>query len=206
MKKCMIIGKIPNLIFKISLTVVFLIVMLAGKFPNNSNSFLPSKSSLLLNINVNTNVDCFTCNYESILTDTIVASDNEPEDLIFIDGVQLAIPINFIDCHNEIMNSDLQEMLKADDYPHIFVKINNYEISKTNSDISKAEISLNIDGIDKKYSVDVANYNFKNKMFLKGGFPVNLNDFYIYPPSKFLGLVKVDHEIEINFALVFKMN
>lgn len=205
-KRHIIISKLLNHIVISGCIISLLFVMFSGRLPDDSKSFLLSKNSLFLNINVNTNIDCFTCNYQSNLADTIAATDNEPENLIYFDGIQLAIPINFIDCHNEIMNSELRDMLNADDYPHIFVKINNFEISKITSEISKAEINLSIDGIVKYYNVEVMNYNYKNKMFLKGNFAVNLNDFYIKPPSKFWGLIKVDHVININFALAFKIN
>lgn len=186
--------------------ILLLIIMMSGKSPDGTKMISMTKSSLILNINVNTNVDCFTCEYESYLTDTVAVKNNVAENSLYFKGVQLAIPVGFIDCHNDIMNSDLRELLKMDDHPHIMVDIDSFEVNRKNFGLSKAEVAINIDGILKNYSIEIANYFTKDKIYFQGSFPVDLNDFSIYPPSKVLGLVKVDKTIKINFALAMSMN
>lgn len=186
--------------------IFFLGIMMSGKNPGKSRIIPLSKSSLILNIDVNTNVDCFTCEYESNLTDTIALANDDVKNLLFFEGIHLAIPVNFIDCHNNIMNRDMQNMLKANDHPQIMVDINNFKINKINSGTSIAEILINMDGVAKKYTITIANYFKNNRLYFHGSFPVNLTDFYINPPSKLLGLVKVDKTIGISFSLAFNMN
>lgn len=186
--------------------IFLLIITMSGKSPDEPKMISLTKSSLFLNINVNTNVDCFTCEYESALADTVSIKNNEPGNMLSFEGFQLAIPVSFIDCHNDMMNSDLQDMLKMEDHPHILVNISDFETSKINYGAGKAEIALNIDGIEKKYEIDIANYFTKDELYFHGSFPVNLNDFCIDPPSRVLGLVKVDKVIKINFALAMNMN
>jgi hypothetical protein len=190
----------------VAIIIFFLGIMMSGKNPGESRMIPLTKSSLILNINVNTNVDCFTCEYESNLTDTIALENDELKNLMYFEGIHLAIPVNFIDCHNKIMNRDMQDMLKAVAHPQILVDINNFKINKINSGTSIAEVLINMDGVGKKYSIIITNYFKNNRLYFHGSFPVNLTDFYINPPSKLLGLVKVDKVIGVSFALAFNMN
>jgi hypothetical protein len=171
----------------------------------NSSSNVVS-DYLSISINVKTNVDCFTCDYISEINDTLLLTNNTINSEYHLEGGQYLIPIMLIDCHNSIRNSNLQNMLKVDSYPHILIKINSLVINKETGNRGKGILSVNIDGINRAYSVFFNNYLNKNIMVINGNLAVDLHDFSITPPSKFFGLVTVDKVININFGLKLKVN
>jgi hypothetical protein len=189
-------------VITILLFVVIVFVMFSAKPPVKISSTSFTRSSLLFNINVTTNVNCFTCDYQSDILDTVSAVGFNIGNSFIRSGAQLAIPINFIDCHNDVMNSDMKELLRVENHPHILVKIENYKINDNDPKLLTVDIDLNINGTEKEYSIGVMNYQENAKMYVHGSFPVDLKDFCITPPSKFLGLVKVDKIINISFTLV----
>ena len=160
---------------------------------------------LNLNINVKTNVDCFTCNFHSEYEDTLGVAVNSGNSGYSIEGGQYLIPVMLIDCHNGIMNNDLQTMFKASVYPQIMIKINNLSFNKDSGNKGTGLLSVDIDGTDKNYPIIFTNYINNNIMAINGTIAIDLNDFSINPPSKFFGLVTVDKVITINFGLKLKL-
>jgi hypothetical protein len=186
--------------------IFLMVIMLSAKLPDRYSSIYSFKNSLLLNINVKTNVDCISCEYESKITDTIPFSGNDLDELYSVKNLKLEIPVKYIDCHNQLMNDDLQDMLNVSDHPHILVTVSKFDISKNPQNNGLSDLIININGVEKEYTPAIENYIAGNTLLIKGMIPVNLNDFYISPPSKLMGLVKVNSIIEINFGLLFNIN
>jgi hypothetical protein len=160
---------------------------------------------LNLSINVKTNVDCFTCDFHSEIDDTLGLVVNQMNSEYKIKGGQYIIPVMLINCHNKMMNNDLQSLFKVDEYPHIMIKLNNLIIDKLYSSKGKGMLSVNIDGKDQTYPVSFNNYMKDDALVINGNMLINLSDFSINPPSKCFGLIKVDKMITINFGIKLKV-
>jgi hypothetical protein len=160
---------------------------------------------LNLSINVKTNVDCFTCDFQSEVDDTIGLAVSLENNIYNIEGGQYIIPVKLIDCHNSIMNNDLQDMFRVSEYPHILIKINKLNIDKDEGSKGEGILLLNIDGINKLYPISFTNYIKKDDFVINGNMSIDLNDFSIKPPTKFFGLITVDKVININFGLRMKV-
>ncbi|NTW33023.1 MAG: YceI family protein [Bacteroidetes bacterium] len=169
---------------------------------------LPSfiSNSLNLIISVKTNIECFKCEYAAKMNDTIRASaNNESKNYKLLSGNYL-IPVKLIDCHNKLMNNDLQNLLNVSKFPHIQIKIKNLSISKNSGNLGKGSFIVIIDGINKEYVAFYKNYFKENILVIDGNLSIDLSDFNISPPSKFFGLVKVDKILDVNFGLKLKLN
>jgi hypothetical protein len=184
-------------------TIFFLIVFTGFNFNQTADNTILSAviySSVQLNIGVKTNTFCFACNNASNVRDTVKFSFNSKDNRYYILGKRYSIPVKLIDCHNLHMNKDMFEMLKAEYYPDINIKINNYILDKSITNKGKAFISIMIAGVEKKYTVDFNETTRGSNSIIKSFFAINLNDFNVFPPSKFFGIIQIDKYVDINFT------
>ncbi|WP_082326542.1 YceI family protein [Sunxiuqinia dokdonensis] len=119
--------------------------------------------------------------------------------------IEIEIPADQIQADSKLMLKDFLELINAQKYPTITIEINSDEITfekAGESDLKNIAISMN--GITKQFrSQTYADACFGNQWCLSGELKIKLTDFNIQPPSKFLGLVKVQDEIFINFRILF---
>ena len=118
----------------------------------------------------------------------------------YIKNNQYRIPVKQINCHNPFRNNDMHEMLKVDKYPFIIFTLNNYLVNKDLQNQGKASISINIAGVEKKYTIDFIETKNGDYSRIASAFTINLNDFNLNPPSKFFGMVQVDKMVSINIS------
>lgn len=162
-------------------------------------------SSLTLKINVRTNINSFICNYNSLINDTIPYIYNTKNNKYYLSESKYQIPIKNIDCHNSIMNDEMQEMFNASKNPNIIIKINNIYIDKKALNDGKVQLSLTINNVENLYYVNFKFDNKNNISIISSDISINLSDFKVIPPSKAFGLIQVENTININFALNLKI-
>ena len=106
------------------------------------------------------------------------------------------------------MTSDFKELLQQDKYPFIQLQVLSISPKKI-SDLSSnytASVSLTIVGVENCLEVPL-NITQENDMSIcKGRMKINIEDFELIPPTKFIGLVKVDREIELDLQLMLHIN
>jgi len=182
---------------------VFIILLLTYKITANTYSINPVVSdSLYCSITVKTNLNCFSCGYSAQIIDPISVSTNAIKDQYSLESGWQLIPVSQINCPNKMMNSDMQNMLHADVYPFIKIKIDHFLVDRESWNERKGILTIYIDGIYKTYEVLLKNCLKNQYQCILGSITVNLEDFGITPPSKFFGLVRVDKIININFNLL----
>ncbi len=154
-----------------------------------------------------TNVNCFECRYIENQDDNLYHSFQLIYDKISGQSVKADIPVSEFECSNEIMYDDFMELLKAGDYPYIRIEIDPSQVKNIlpgKSSQADLNVSLTIASIKKVQPVSCWITNpGNNSMSLSGTTTINIIDFQLEPPVKFLGLVRVKNEVKINFSFNF---
>ncbi|MGQ1946918.1 YceI family protein [Geofilum sp. OHC36d9] len=107
-----------------------------------------------------------------------------------------------------MMYEDFIHLIKADQHPEIQITI------ETPPDIWWKQDSLNqintkitiqLAGTSKKYEIPgTFQICHNHSLHLKGAITLNLTDFDLHPPSKFMGMIKVKDEVFVKFGLVLE--
>lgn len=162
-----------------------------------------------LRIKGSSNINEFTCSIKSRShRDTLIIdySDNSHQ-ITFVKN-EVRININAFDCQNPIITTDLKKTLNADKYPDIILKFLSLERPTFRNFASQeveGKIEIKIAGTVKSYPII---YQMTPKtdgtILLKGIKKIDINDFALSTPSKLMGLIKVDEEIEVDFNMTLK--
>jgi hypothetical protein len=163
-------------------------------------------------INGETNVNQFKCGLKQInSSDPIIISSTWSEGTILFEGLMLKYQISDFKCEIAAMNGDLQSTLNADKFPNLFLKINDIQIHKDNTEIERLRVSSNVSitlsGKEVDYEIkngEVINYS-ESLLSLSGKQSLKMTDFGITPPSKFFGMIQVTDELDINFEILISV-
>jgi hypothetical protein len=158
-----------------------------------------------------TNVNTFSCDYKKeIPKESINVSISQVGDKLLLENAILKVEVDGFDCGNPLMNKDFQNLLKEDVYPSITIRIKSIEpsdeflVSSQNagfSEVGYAVVEFEIAGVVNEYKVPLNSFNQVINQYFLGQKTINITDFKLSPPRKFMGLVKVDEEISIDFRL-----
>lgn len=159
------------------------------------------ESSLL--VRGTTNVSTFNCLFNiDKLKSPIPVIYHMKEGKIQFNKTALILDNDCFDCGGQAINNDFQKILKSNKHPQILMflkEVSHYQ----NNESTLALIDIQLAGITKTYQIPVKTKK-TDKLLITGDLDINLSDYNIEPPKKFLGLVTVDDKIEINFRLVAK--
>lgn len=151
-----------------------------------------------------TNINQFECNYATLNTeDTIHVQVDKLQGKVFFDQTNLEIRTTSFDCGSRLMNRDFEELLSADQFPYIDIKLNSVTVYDERQARVKADVL--IQGKRNTYEIPVAYQILAENQIYQGVLSLNIRDFEIEPPKKMLGMVTVDEMINIEFSLVVKV-
>ncbi|MFT3739264.1 MAG: YceI family protein [Breznakibacter sp.] len=123
--------------------------------------------------------------------------------------VRVSVAVKQFETDNPIMYNDFIELVKAKQYPHIYIDLLRSDflaLQEGKIFEQSVKIFLTIAGITRSYNLQSEIAAFPNECFsLKGQRDILLPDFKIDPPVKFLGMIKVQDTVHINFNLAFCM-
>ncbi|SHJ05838.1 YceI-like domain-containing protein [Mesonia phycicola] len=163
--------------------VFILSIMMFGFFNN-----LKAQSGMV-EIKVETNVNQFTCLCEEI---SFICAEFNDNDKV------LKLPVSSFSCPKRLIEKDLVELFEAEKYPHISIEI--LEYTETQKNFS-AEIKITIKETEKVYQLLLSKTYYNGVDYFTGKQSLNLTDYYIEPPVKALGLVKVKPIVNIEFRI-----
>jgi hypothetical protein len=118
--------------------------------------------------------------------------------------LKLKIPVHDFNPSNPMMYSDFLELIKASEYPYIditifFEKIN---LPAGPPETVVPKIKIGLAGESRTYQIPGQIQDCrKDSLHLNGKVSISLKDFNLKPPTKFMGMVKVNNEVFINFGL-----
>lgn len=165
----------------------------------------PSSS---LTINGASNVTRFTCGLESYgFTDTLRLVRRTASQIEFSPN-KISVPVAGFDCAHKLITSDFQETLQASEYPQIgisFLSLRLVPSDRTDVSMYEGQVVIELSGKKREFTIlfdfweqSYAQYN------LMGHKKLHFTDFELTPPTKMMGLVKVDDELSIDFDLVIR--
>jgi hypothetical protein len=163
-------------------------------------------------INGHTNVNSFSCGYDgNFYPDTMTVSTITTGGCLRLKNAQLKLKTSLFDCSNKLMNPDFQDLLKADDYPFIIIRVleidknpgqlNAYYVSNNPKNMLILSVEIMIAGEKNIYDLPIEIAGDRNDSFYKGHLDLNIRDFGLTPPRKMLGLVVVDEKVSIGFMV-----
>lgn len=151
-----------------------------------------------------TNVNTFSCGYQGeITTDTLNINMLRDEDSILLDDAAFSVEVAQFDCGQPVMNKDFRNLLQHEQYPYLTIDIMSLSLPhQTQSQYEAiAQVRISIAGEEEMYEVPVRLEEEKGEQYYTGKQAINITDFELAPPKKFLGMIVVDEEVVIDFRL-----
>lgn len=122
--------------------------------------------------------------------------------------VDLAIPIDELDCANRAMERDMRRSLRADEHPTIryrFTRVHAARFAPAGAVpafalVVEGEISLA--GVARRVQVPLtATLMGADRVMVRGAVPLRMTDFGIAPPEALLGMIRARDEIWVSVDL-----
>jgi len=151
-----------------------------------------------LYINGESNINQFRFSYN---TPNIRNIDNISKDK---ESIEISIPIREFEASNPMMYADFLDLMNEAEHPRIIVSFSKRQLQSTLQDYTEPcpVIQITIAGITRSYNVVCSVVKCADNLYLRGEEVLKLSDFKLRPPSKLLGLVKVNDEINVDFGFI----
>lgn len=156
------------------------------------------------------NIRRFTCRASQVY----ISAEAAPEDFerTTDDGVPavrkaaLNVPVRSLDCGIGLQNTHLFETLGATANPAITFGLSNYFVERLD-DVRRVRMqgSLRIGAVERKvvlYGMVARDSN--GQWVLRGDRAIDMRDFGIAPPRRFLGLLRVRNDVTVHFEVVVR--
>ena len=188
---------------RIYLIVMFLILTAF------STTYLSEKKSLVIevksesevSISGTSNINSFNCYYNvANLEDPISVSFESRENKMLFQSTVLELESDCFDCGHKAINKDFKKLLKTDLYPKIKLKLIAIEKASKLSNTYNAQVKIHIASCANTYTFPVQVTKDKD-IQIKGRLSLDLRDYNLEAPKKMMGLIVVDHDVEVNLNL-----
>lgn len=167
-------------------------------------------SSSTLEIYGRTNVNSFCCSAQQNFPKSTLGYEwSQDKTSIDFDNTELKISTRTLDCGASAINRDLQEVLKADEYPYIIITLKEAVNSKGNKILTlnkwetfEATTQITLCCVTNEVSIPVRIRKTSDKNFqIKGSTSLAFRDFDLEPPTAMMGLIKVKETLDVSFDL-----
>jgi hypothetical protein len=160
-------------------------------------------------INGNTNISSFDCNYSGYYSNPVnlefIRSNNKTK----IENAELSIPVDYIDCHNPLMNNDLRKLLSAGDAHDIMINISDFyekeiipdKLGSYTVGHGSANINVSIAGVRNQYEVGFTDRRKGKEVIITSSLYLDLHDFGLTPPRIMFGTIKLKNIVTIDILL-----
>lgn len=176
--------------------------------------YLPQDESRIW-IEGSSNVNQFECQArehrgEVIIYETTTLTGDTVSVDVDSTKIFLEIDVLGIECGRNRMNRDLQNALKADDYPNITFVFDEVLSSNGNGidpNSIKLEVNgnLTVAGVTREVVVHLTGFTLENGLIrAEGSKQIRMTDFGVQPPTAMLGLVKAEDGLTVHFDLIAK--
>lgn len=170
--------------------------------PKPKSTFVAITSGTLA-IRGTTNINSFACHFDvGNINNPVRVNYYAEGDRIKFDQTALVLSVDCFDCGGRGINSDFQELLKAEEEPHIYLTLKEISPLK-NSTAYKALLDIEIAGKSNRCEVPVA-VEKDHSLLVKGDLKLCLSDYKLEAPKKLFGLINIDDNVEIGFQLALR--
>lgn len=162
-------------------------------------------------INGKTNVNSYQCAITSYTgKDTLVLQEGGARRRpIFTQGF-VGLEAQRFDCGMQLMTHDFRETIKYNEYPVVSIEFISFERIpqlSTGKDSFNGRMRISLAGVAKPFNVICTiEVEPSGLIHLKGGRSFTFSDFNLIPPTRMMGLVKVEDSIKVNFHLVLLLD
>ena len=170
-------------------------------------------SSSQFSILGSTNVNQFECELiDYIPADTFDIQSKWDTKSIHFDNLKLSYPVGAFDCGLEVMNHDMQVLLQSKKYPTLTLHIKQINLNKNQVAIEtlyvNSLVDLTVGGVKREVTVSdgVVTNHSESSLTFSGVVNINMTDFGLEPPVKFLGMVQVNEKLTVKFAVRMEVN
>ncbi|PWA07457.1 YceI family protein [Flavobacterium psychrotolerans] len=134
----------------------------------------------------------------------------ESQNKLFLSQNLLFVAVKNFSSYNKMALNDFLQLLKADTYPTLQVRINYLDIQpiseKGQSYNGNALVSITITGITRYYSIPISIKGNGNQYVVDGKKKMTIRDFGLTPQSRMMGMIKVSEWIDIDFHMICKIS
>ena len=156
------------------------------------------------------NIRRFTCTARQVY----VSAEAAPEDFVRTrqDGVPavrtaaMQVPVSSLDCGIGLQNSHLFQALGATANPTISFSLGEYSVERSDN-LRRVRMlgALRIAGVERRVVLNGSLFrDAEGRWMLRGARVINLRDFGILPPRRFLGLLRVRDEVVVHFDVAVR--
>lgn len=168
-----------------------------------------------LYIEGSSNVNTFECNSKDKCAPISVGISLSPSgDTVRFSNAMLQLHTMNLDCSNSKMNSDLQDALKAEQYPVIKIDLlgvmlndgSRFDDIENDWKTVKALATFTITNVTKRVVMDVRVRKLENgKYRFMAQKQVKMTDYNVQPPEVLFGMIKVNNAISINMDVTARL-
>ena len=164
-------------------------------------------SASYLQIDGTTNVNSFQCGTPYEKGNDLIRERWDPDNEKWEIFGSLYIEVGQLDCQNRIMNNDLRNTLEYERHPEIKIEFLSLREKNHEGNTRMAEgwVEITIVGKTRKYYI-TSELEFLDNYYsiLRGEQIFHFSDFHIEPPSKGLGMVRVNNALTVSFELILE--
>lgn len=164
-----------------------------------------------LTIDGKTNVNSFQCAITQYFgRDTLVLQEGgRNRRPIFTKGY-VGLEAASFDCGMQIMTNDFGKTIKSKEYPFIAIEFVSFERGtkyESSGGKFKGKLRISLGGVTKPFEMDCTIQPKESGMIhLQGSRDFTFSDFNLEPPTRMMGMVKVNDALRVNFNLVLLLD
>lgn len=157
-----------------------------------------------LKINGRSNVNQFSFDYDTRLLQREMSVKIQNHDGHFhLENATLRLKVEGFDSGNPIMNKDLYKLVNTEVFPHINISFESVipTLHHSNSNRMMVNAKVSMAGETHNENLEVIRSETGRGVRFFGRTNLNLKNYCIEPPTKFMGMVKVHEELSIQFDI-----
>lgn len=153
------------------------------------------------------NIRSFTCAASQVNVSAEAALEDftrtKNDGLPAVKRAALEVPVRSLDCGIGLQNSHLFETLGASAHPSITFVLSDYVV-KANREIQMTG-ALRIAGVERIVALQgKVLRSADGRLLLSGAREIDVRDFGVQPPKRFLGLLRVRKEVTVHFLVAVR--
>lgn len=156
------------------------------------------------------NIRNFTCSAKQVNVSAEAALEDfartKNDGLPAIKSAALEVPVRSLDCGIGLQNSHLFETLSATTHPSITFVLSNYAVEGSGVDrVVRINGALRIAGVERNVVIRGKMIRAQDgQLMLAGDRDLDVSDFGVQPPKRFLGLLRVRKEVTVHFLVAVR--
>jgi hypothetical protein len=156
------------------------------------------------------NIRRFTCNAKQVYVSAEAAPENfartRADGVPAVRSAAFSVPVRSLDCGIGLQNAHLFEALGATANPNISFTLSDYTMEPSEN-VRRVRMNgtLRIAGVERSVVVrGIVLRSLTGELMLRGERDIDVRDFGVKPPRRFLGLLRVRNEVTVHFEVVVR--